>query len=353
VLWARHRAPESPSWACSWAGDPHKVPIDPNGNLTQKTEGSDTWVYTWNALNQLVKVEKNSIEQARFAYDPLGRRVEKVAAAITTSYTYDGADILREIRGSTTLKYLHGPGVDETLAVDDGTAVSYYHADGLGSVVRMTNAAGAVTLTRQYDAWGNIEAGAGEPGYAFTGREWDPEIGLYYYRARYYSASLGRFISEDPIGLAAGPNRYSYVDGNPVVFSDPSGLVQVRIDWRVVKGDGHFVGRVGDASPKCEPDCSGRYRLEFILPVSLTLYFGSGWCPSAEKHERLHAAMFLGNLNLAPLQEAEGKTYGSFGECYRAAYAAKARFDRSPFKSTYRPNQRWVDMVQIPCLAQF
>ncbi len=68
--------------------------------------------------------------------------------------------------------------MDEPLAADDGTALSYFQADGLGSIVKVTNASGAVTLTRQYDAWGNLETGAGEPGYAFTGREWDPEIAL-------------------------------------------------------------------------------------------------------------------------------------------------------------------------------
>ena len=124
---------------------------------------------------------------------------------MTTSYTYDGEDILREVRGATTLKYVHGPASTSRWRVDDGTALTYFHADGLGSIVKVTNAAGAVTLTRQYDAWGNLEAGASEPGYAFTGREWDPETGLYYYRARYYDAKAGRFMSEDPIGLPRRP----------------------------------------------------------------------------------------------------------------------------------------------------
>ena len=52
---------------------------DPNGNLTTKTEGTDTWGYDWNAENQLTRVTKNGVELARFSYDPIGRRVEKVA----------------------------------------------------------------------------------------------------------------------------------------------------------------------------------------------------------------------------------------------------------------------------------
>jgi RHS repeat-associated protein len=198
---------------------------DPNGNLTSKTEGSDNWVYSWNAENQLTKVEKNSVEQARFSYDPLGRRVEKVAAGVTTSYTYDGDDIIRETRGATVLKYVYNLGIDEPLAREDtGGDAAYYHVDGLGSIVKRTNQAGAVIHEYRYDAWGNIELGASEAGYAYTGREWDPEIGLYGYRARYYDPSAARFISEDPTRWNGGKNFYAYVNGNPVVSRDPFGL---------------------------------------------------------------------------------------------------------------------------------
>jgi RHS repeat-associated protein len=211
--------------------DPHKIPIDPNGNLTTKTEGTDNWTYTWNAENQLTKVEKNSVEQARFSYDPSGRRAEKVAGGVTTTYTYDSYNILAEVRGSTTLKYVAG-GIDKPLAVDDGAALSFFHADGLGSIVKLTNAAGAATLTRHYDAWGSLQAGADQPGYAFTGREWDPETGLYYYRARYYDPRIGRFISEDPIGLGSGDgaNFFPYVANNPTTRIDPLGLASCRED---------------------------------------------------------------------------------------------------------------------------
>jgi RHS repeat-associated protein len=82
-------------------------------------------------------------------------------------------------------------------------------------------------VTRQYDPWGNPLAGASTPGYAFTGRDWDPETALYYYRARYYDPSKGRFISEDPLSTLSRPtnelNAYAYVASNPVNLSDPFG----------------------------------------------------------------------------------------------------------------------------------
>jgi RHS repeat-associated protein len=210
-------------WACLPEADPLKVSIDPNGNLTTKTEGSDTWTYEWNAEDQLKRVTLNGNEVARFAYDPYGRRVEKVAGGFTTSYLYDGQDILREVRGGATLKYVQGPGIDQALAREEGSgALTYHHADGLGSILKRTSPAGAVVHEYRYDAWGTIEAGNTEPGYAFTGREWDPETGLYYYRARYYDPRGGRFIGEDPAGSSG--TLYAYANNNPSRFVDPFGL---------------------------------------------------------------------------------------------------------------------------------
>jgi RHS repeat-associated protein len=198
---------------------------DPNGNLVSKTEDGQTWTYEWNAENQLVAVERDGTEIARFAYDPLGRRVEKVAAGITTQYTYDGEDVLRTIDSDgTTYTYVQGTGIDEPLAREDASGnLTYYHSDGLGSVVKMTDPSGAVVHEYRYDAWGNIESGEAEPGFAFTGREWEPETGLYYYRARYYDPAAGRFISEDPLGLSAGINTYTYTANNPARWIDPQG----------------------------------------------------------------------------------------------------------------------------------
>lgn len=206
-------------------GDAATFEYDENGNTTQKVSGGHTWTYQWNALNQLTAVSKDGQPAATFKYDALGRRIEKVAGGLTYRFAYSGQDILRETQSTgTTYTYLHGPGIDEPLArMDQSGAVAYYHADGLGSIVAMTDAAGNVTSRRQYDAWGNLEVGADQPGYAFTGREWDPETGLYYYRARYYDPKTGRFTGEDPIGFDGGVNFYAYASGNPPTAVDPSG----------------------------------------------------------------------------------------------------------------------------------
>ncbi len=226
MLEARCSTTGTTPWAAPFrAADPHKIPIDSNGNLTQKTEGSDTWTYTWNAENQFTRVERNGIEVARFVYDPNGRRVQKVAGGLTTSYTYDGTDIVRELRGSSTLKYVYGTGVDEPLAREDnGGTLTYLHADGLGSVVKRTDQTGTPCHEYRYDAWGRLELGVSEPGHSFTGREWDPEISLHYYTARYYDPKIGRFISEDPIGFLVGDNFYAYVANSPPNYTDPYGL---------------------------------------------------------------------------------------------------------------------------------
>jgi RHS repeat-associated protein len=67
-----------------------------------------------------------------------------------------------------------------------------------------------------------------QPGYLLTGREWDPEIGLYYYRGRYYDPKIARFSSEDPIGFAGGINFYAYVSGSPTSLNDPTGIAVLQ-----------------------------------------------------------------------------------------------------------------------------
>ena len=159
-----------------------------------------------------------TLRTVTFAYDPFGRRVRKqvqglapqVPVPLTTTYTYDGEDIVLQLESdgttATTTKYVHGPGIDEPLAMIRGGASTFYHADGLGSVVAVSDGNKGIVARYGYDAFGMVSASdpAFANTYAYTGREWDKEIGLYYYRARYYDPMEGRFISRDPIGFAGG-----------------------------------------------------------------------------------------------------------------------------------------------------
>jgi RHS repeat-associated protein len=263
----------------SISGGTTNYTYDANGNVTQKADGTDTWTFDWYADDMLAKVSKNSVEQARFVYDGFGRRYQKIAGGNTTTYTYDGDDILREASTSgTTYSYIHGPGADELLArKDQSAAVVFYAADHLGSIVKTTNTSGAVVTTRRYDPFGNAVQGASEGGFAFTGREWDVEANLYYYRARFYDAGTGRFLSEDPIGFSGGTNFYGYVDNQPTLATDPSGLAAwLRCDkinpkdWPGWKGFGLSLVqgmRGGKPSLHCfiEVECAGRYRVTMEL----------------------------------------------------------------------------------------
>ena len=142
-----------------------------------------------------------TLRTVRFKYDAFGRRTT------TSSYLYDGEDILLRIDsdGTTTtaIYYVHGPGIDEPLAmIQDGTPY-FYHADGLGSIVAITDTNKQTVQRCSYDTFGMLSATDPEfkNSYTFTSREWDKELGLYYYRARYYDPMEGRFISKDPIAI--------------------------------------------------------------------------------------------------------------------------------------------------------
>jgi RHS repeat-associated protein len=194
---------------------------DPNGSMT----GDGTQTYEWDGANRLVRVLNGGNEVARFAYDGDGRRSQKIAGGVTATYVYDRDDILEErLSTGSTIRYAHGPGIDQPLAKVESGAASYYLADHLGSIVQLTNASAAVTLTRQYDPWGNLIQGAGTAGYAFTSREWDSESGLHYYRSRYYDSSVGRFVSEDGARYVDGPHLYLYAFNNPGRWADPTGF---------------------------------------------------------------------------------------------------------------------------------
>jgi RHS repeat-associated protein len=131
------------------------------------------------------------------------------------------------ITGATLRRYVHGPGEDEPLVWYEGSGTTdrrWLHGDERGSIIAVTNGSGAVLGKLAYDEYG-IPASGNLGRFQYTGQTWLPQLGMYYYKARIYSPTLGRFMQTDPIGFGGGPNFYNYVNGDPVNRGDPSGLM--------------------------------------------------------------------------------------------------------------------------------
>ena len=204
---------------------------DENGNITSVTNSCGTTIYAWDVRNRLVGMSGFDAQcsplSANFKYDALGRRIEKTINARTIQYLYDGVDIVQEIEyGLPSVNYIRTLNIDEPLARIESNGIErYYQTDALGSVIALTDEAGAIKTQYVYDSFGSVTISGeiSDNPFQYTGREND-RTGLYYYRARYYSPGLQRFISEDPIGLEGGINLYSYVGANPINAADPNGL---------------------------------------------------------------------------------------------------------------------------------
>jgi RHS repeat-associated protein len=214
---------------------------DNEGNLISQTDiaTGEVRLFTWDYLNRLVMVTDldtvgNEVQTVEFSYDMYGRRLSKLVDSVATYFVYDRDDVILDFvdDGSNVvldMRYLHGNRVDEVLAQEDSNGnVTWLLTDYLGTIRDLVDNGGSVVNHLTYDSYGNVVSesdSAVDSRYRFTGREWDEEIDLYYYRARYYDGETGRFISVDPISFDSGTyNLYGYVDNNPISNIDPTGL---------------------------------------------------------------------------------------------------------------------------------
>jgi len=178
--------------------------------------------YTWDARNRLASISGGTT--ASFQYDPFGRRVTRNVLGSTTNFFYDGGNSIQELSSGSPSADVTSGGVDEPFTRSDSTGISNYLLDAQGSSVALTDSSGTVQTQYAYEPFGKTTA-TGQPTSnpaAFTGRESDA-TGLYFYRSRYYNPTLQRFISEDSVRLAGGPNQYEYASNCPQTYTDPSG----------------------------------------------------------------------------------------------------------------------------------
>ncbi len=205
--------------------DGYALTYDDDGNLLSKTKAGFTQTFTWNDLGQLTRVVTNGTT-AEFGYDAFGRRVRKTVNGVSKRYLWDGDDLIVELGASWSpdLEYTYFPGTDNPHSVRTaGGSVAYYAPDQPGHVAGLFT--DLVQAQYEYTPWGELLGWweAFPQPLRFAAREYDSETGLYYMRARYYDPTVGRFISEDPIGLEGGINPYAYAANNPLSYRDPFG----------------------------------------------------------------------------------------------------------------------------------
>jgi RHS repeat-associated protein len=202
----------------NWNGTP--ISYDLNGNML--SDGTNS--FSWNARNQVATLNNVNLQ-----YDGFGRRTKNLQ---NTSFVFDGANAVQELSGSTPTANLISGGIDEIFSRADASGAYTPLTDVLGSTIALVNANGNLVTQYAYDPFGNtIFSGVtSSNAFQYTGRE-NEGNGLFYYRARYYSPMLGRFINEDPLGFeGSGPNFYAYVFDNPTNLVDPFGLESGDLD---------------------------------------------------------------------------------------------------------------------------
>ena len=234
MAYARSYGPANPlNQVASEAGV--SLAFDVRGNMT----GDGTWTFGFDQRNRLVSATKPGTA-ATYDYDGDDRRTKKTVNGVVTRIVWSGEAELAEAdaAGAILRRYVPGAAIDTPQAmIAAGGTVTWLHPDGQGSIVNTSTSAGAAGTPITYSPYGEIGGTGALPSglpFGYTGRYFDAETGLWYYRARYYHPRLGQFLQTDPIGTKDDPNLYLYVGGDPVNGTDPSGQIcHCELSWNI------------------------------------------------------------------------------------------------------------------------
>jgi|GEM_PF-3413750 len=335
-------------------GAPVALVYDDNGNLIN----DGTLLFEWDYRNRLKRVRSASTGNplvATYAYDAANRRIRKDVAgsAEISDFYYDGWRVLEERDGAdgVTQQYVFGNYLDEVLTLDKqsrgltvadlndraGSDRHFYHQNTLYHVYSLTDETGAIAeAVKNYDAYGKVSALITDPGtdtvwftaddvlaanpnvsaienpWFYTGQRVDPEASLMYYKNRYYSVELGRFVSRDPIGYESGINLYEYVASSPFKYHDPFGKIRCCSKWAYAF---RWTNRLYNTLSKCYEAC-------FAWGSGSNLVGGTR--TAAATGTSTYALASAGATGTAPVvavatgAAATGWTIGLYPSCYLA-----------------------------------
>ena len=208
---------------------------DNNGNQKTQTTGSTTTSYFYDFDNRLTSVARSSSTLGNYTYSAQGTRVQKIETGVTTVYLNRGFSVLYEkqtVGGSTTNDYVYIG--SRLVAKLSGGSTYYFHQDALGST-RLVTTGSTTSFSSNYQPFGPQYASSGtDPTYKYTDKPQDASSGLYYFGARYYNTTVGRFLSRDPAQSktndAQSLNPYAYARNNPEKLTDPTGAYWIS-EW--------------------------------------------------------------------------------------------------------------------------
>jgi RHS repeat-associated protein len=237
--------------------DNYLFQYDNEGNLLRKVKpGYDDLTLTWNSLGQVASASRYQRGTVQYGYNGFGERVRRTSSDGTViRFLYDRDDLFMELdgAGSPIREYTYYPGIDRphSVRVTATNTKYYYNMEMPGHVTGLVDGAGTVVNKYDYTPFGSATTateGVEQP-LGYMGRELDRVSGLYYVRARWYDPEQGRFLSEDPIGLAGGMNMYAYVDNNPTNFTDPTGfcrrwIVELTTFYSDGASETHIIGYI-------------------------------------------------------------------------------------------------------------
>jgi RHS repeat-associated protein len=206
---------------------------DNEGNLVEQIERSTgaLTTYTYDFRNRLTSIVRTTAgglqtDRSTFVYDALNRRIRSTENGQTSFYTYDVVNPVLKLTGAATVRRLYGRGADRILADESAGAVRWYLTDQVGTVRDLVSSDATVLEHYVLDSFGRVVAQANHANndLLVSGREHSTAHGLEYFRARFYDARNGRFLSEDPLY----PGQYTYVGNRPLTATDPLGLMIIE-----------------------------------------------------------------------------------------------------------------------------